>query len=538
MAQHIQQIPSSVKALNSTVQAPLFQGLYSYKYNNNRDLDYDKHPEYLHQRGLNAMSQKIQQLHYTYYIRAYYQYFHDAHPLLLPLTALEGPLGTQHIPRKLTTVMQYIGSHFLTINTSPREDQSSTRGDHRRAISDGSIQSNNYEEKANRALEEEAFSCLSHAEEEQDGYQVQCMLLLSITAHAHGNFLEAIRLIKSTASLALNLGMHTQSFAVAHGHGSPMLEEMWRRCYWELFVVESLLCALVEESATLYEVGSDIPLPCDEGMMDVHISTSSTYKYTIQDLLDHCNNRAQLVDPLPSFAYRITAAHFLGSVLSLRPSCKDATTANELEKFYPKLMEHVDHKASIGGIGAQPDHIAQMLSQTKVIACSAMIYFYRQTSKLTPIKLQRNLSPDPRSPSYPSTGPSTPVFPSSFILHSKLSTTSTISNSLHSKLITSDPSSMHLISTAKQLATQLNNPRLVRGNSPLIIDAIALAMLVEMAALLLPTLDGTLRERLSNEFGNSLGVLKKFAARWPLAKTVRDLLIDEYENLFRPERAR
>lgn len=63
-------------------------------------------------------------------------------------------------------------------------------------------------------------------------------------------------------------------------------------------------------------------------------------------------------------------------------------------------------------------------------------------------------------------------------------------------------------------------------------------MLVEMAALLLPTLDGTLRERLSNEFGNSLGVLKKFAARWPLAKTVRDLLIGEYENLFRPERAR
>jgi hypothetical protein len=197
-------------------------------------------------------------------------------------------------------------------------------------------------------------------------------------------------------------------------------------------------------------------------------------------------------------------------------------------------MEHVDHKSTIGGIVAQPDHTAQMLSQSKVIACSAMIYFYRQTSKLTPIKLQRNLFYDQSSShSSPIT---TPVFPSSFILQSKHSASSNNNNNFKHNP-TSDPSSIHLISTAKHLATQLNNPRLVRGTSPLIIDAIALAMLVEMAALLIPSLDSTLRERLENEFGNSLGVLKRFATRWPLAKTVRDLLIDEYENLFRPERA-
>lgn len=36
-------------------------------------------------------------------------------------------------------------------------------------------------------------------------------------------------------------------------------------------MVESLLCALIEESAELYSVVSDVPLPCDEGMMDLHI---------------------------------------------------------------------------------------------------------------------------------------------------------------------------------------------------------------------------------------------------------------------------
>ncbi|KAE8552084.1 hypothetical protein TMatcc_002095 [Talaromyces marneffei ATCC 18224] len=481
------------------------------------------------------MSQKIQQLHSNYCIRAYYQYFHDAHPLLLPLQVLEGGLGTQHIPEKVIAVMQYIGSHFLTTNSNTTTEHETSNRGHRRRIS-GSLpepsQSPGREGTAQNALEREAFSCLSRPEE--DGYQVQCMLLLSITAHAHGNFLDAIRFIKSATSLALKLGMHRYSFSVVHGYGSPLLEEMWRRCYWELFVVESLLCALIEESAELYRVASDVPLPCDEGMMDLHIYSSPSHgQDTIQDLLNHCQNRAQLVDPLPSFAYRITAAHFLGSVLSSRNSrYDDTTTSNQLERLYPRLMEHVDHKYSIGGIISQPDHIAQMLSQSKVIACSAMIYFYRQTSQLTPIKLQRNFFYD-QSASY-SSGITSPVFPSSFILQSKHSPNS--NDFKHNP--TSDPSSMHLISTAKHLATQLNDPRLVRGTSPLIIDAIALAMLVEMAALLIPSLDATLKERLENEFGNSLGVLKKFAARWPLAKTVRDLLIDEYENLFRPERAR
>ncbi|PCG89898.1 Transcription factor [Penicillium occitanis (nom. inval.)] len=481
------------------------------------------------------MSQRIQQLHSNYYIRAYYQYFHDAHPLLLPLQALEGALGRQHVPGKVITVMKYIGGHFLTINNTTTEQTDSSG--HRRRISADPTQSLSRDDTAKHALETEAFSCLSRAEE--DGYQVQCMLLLSITAHAHGNFLDAIRIIKSATSLALKLGMNRHSFSVVHGYGSPLLEEMWRRCYWELFVVESLLCALIEESAELYSVVSEVPLPCDEGMIDLHIYNATTPgRHTIQDLLNHCQNRAQLVDPLPSFAYRIIASHFLGSVLASRPNEPTTTTAaNELERFYPRLIEHVDHKSSIGGIVSQPDHIAQMLSQSKVIACSAMIYFYRQTSKLAPIKLQRNLFYD-QSSSFSGSSISMPVFPSSFILQSKHPPTNNNNDNNLKSNPTSDPSSIHLISTAKHLAAQLNNPRLVRGTSPLIIDAIALAMLVEMAALLIPSLDATLRGRLENEFGNSLGVLKKFAMRWPLAKTVRDLLVDEYENLFRPERAR
>lgn len=260
------QLPSSVNILNSTHRAPLYHYPYPYSYDENN------RTTHLHHRTTSTMSQKMQQLHSNYYIRAYYQYFHDAHPLLLPLQALEGPLGTQHIPEKVVTVMRYIGSHFLTTNDSATE-QTDSRG-HRRRTSAGSNQSPKRNDTAKHALETEAFSCLSLPEE--DGYQVQCMLLLSITAHAHGNFLDAIRIIKSATSLALKLGMNRHSFSVVHGYGSPLLEEMWRRCYWELFVVESLLCALIEESAELYENASDVPLPYDEGMMDLRVYTVST----------------------------------------------------------------------------------------------------------------------------------------------------------------------------------------------------------------------------------------------------------------------
>lgn len=252
------QIPSSFNILYSTPQAPFYHDAYLYSYDKNNLTTH------LHQKRASTMSQKIQQLHSNYYIRAYYQYFHDAHPLLLPLHALEGPLGIQHVPEKIITVMKYIGSHFLTINNTTTEQMDSHGC--RKRISAGPTPDGN--DTAKHALETEAFSCLLRAEE--DGYQVQCMLLLSITAHAHGNFLDAIRIIKSATSLALKLGMNRHSFSVVHGYGSPLLEEMWRRCYWELFVVQSLLCALIEESAELYGASSDVPLPCDEGMMDLH----------------------------------------------------------------------------------------------------------------------------------------------------------------------------------------------------------------------------------------------------------------------------
>lgn len=237
-----------------------------------------------------AMSSKIHR-HSGYLIRAYYQYFHDAHPVLPPIHTIEGFQGTSCVPEKVIRVVQYIGSHFLNAQGSSAVPAGVREQGFGRAKSDASlIQSEHMtnEEKVRRILEFQAFSCLPEklqrgrethttgisvdeetqieTEDKEDGFQVQCMLLLSISAHAHGNFAYAMSIVRSATELAVKLGMHRSCFATTHGQGSVVLEEMWRRTYWELFVVESLLSAQIEGTATLYEINSDVPLPCDEEM--------------------------------------------------------------------------------------------------------------------------------------------------------------------------------------------------------------------------------------------------------------------------------
>jgi hypothetical protein len=167
-------------------------------------------------------------------IQLYYQHFHHAHPLLLPLSVLGGPTG-QQIPAKTLTVMRYVGAHY-----------------HR----DPSVQ---------ETLKEDALSMLSSTRSARDGFQVQCMLMLAICAHAHGEEDRAYQILQLTIDLALDLGMHSDAFATAHGAGSCLLEEMWRRTYWELYVVEALLSALREQSTfSLFHIQSDVHLPCDD----------------------------------------------------------------------------------------------------------------------------------------------------------------------------------------------------------------------------------------------------------------------------------
>ncbi|KAL1970415.1 hypothetical protein VTN77DRAFT_5576 [Rasamsonia byssochlamydoides] len=171
-------------------------------------------------------------------IQLYYQHFHHAHPILLPQQALRGPL-CRYIPSYVVTVMRYIGAHY-----------------HR----DRSVQ---------ESLKKATLEPLSDEATPRNGFQVQRMLLLAITAHGHGEHERAHQLMQSAVDLALDLGMHRASFAVENSMQNPLVEEMWRRTYWELYVVDGMLAALREQTSfSLYHVQSDLALPCDEAVYD------------------------------------------------------------------------------------------------------------------------------------------------------------------------------------------------------------------------------------------------------------------------------
>lgn len=166
-------------------------------------------------------------------VLGYYQSFHPAHPILLSLPSLRGSLA-RTVPGHVVAAVRYIGARYMQ-----KKDVESTL----------------YKEAA-RVL------CSPQA----DGYHVQSRLLLAIAAHGNGEHEQAQQILDHTITMALNLGMHTAKFATEHANGSPALEDMWRRTFWELFAVDTLFGVLHERVPRLQEVLTDVPLPGDEAM--------------------------------------------------------------------------------------------------------------------------------------------------------------------------------------------------------------------------------------------------------------------------------
>ena len=98
-----------------------------------------------------------------------------------------------------------------------------------------------------------------------NGYSVQCLILRAIAAHMSNALNDAHSSLDLAIDIALGIGLHTESFATLHGHGSKVLEESWRRTWWQLFVLDVMFAALNQTSQMrLSHVSLEVLLPCDE----------------------------------------------------------------------------------------------------------------------------------------------------------------------------------------------------------------------------------------------------------------------------------
>lgn len=172
-------------------------------------------------------------------IQLYYHHFHRSHPILLPRRSLASPLG-QQIPAYIPHIMRYIGSHYYP----------------HAGFSD--------------SFHTSAYTALSAP---NDGYKVQGLLLLAIIEHAYGGEEKARKLLHEAIQLACRLGMNSRSFARTHSRGSLVLEESWRRTYWELVVVEGIISALGGVILSSHKwINNEMQLPCDENAYNAEVS--------------------------------------------------------------------------------------------------------------------------------------------------------------------------------------------------------------------------------------------------------------------------
>ncbi|KAL4779841.1 hypothetical protein BJX76DRAFT_351459 [Aspergillus varians] len=171
------------------------------------------------------------------FITHYYSFFHSAHPCVLPQWALKQRIADDGRPlQTLISVVQYIGSVFA-----------------KSAIS------------ASAKLEAEQAVSLVGTAGPVTGFDLQAVVLFSIATYWGNEPQKAMELLDKAIAMALDLGLHTQKFAYTNGNNDPLLEECWRRTWWQIYMTDVHIAGSTSTfpfRTSKVEMTTD--LPCDE----------------------------------------------------------------------------------------------------------------------------------------------------------------------------------------------------------------------------------------------------------------------------------
>jgi hypothetical protein len=99
-----------------------------------------------------------------------------------------------------------------------------------------------------------------------DGTRVQALLLFTIGLHMSDLEQESAEIMRDVAQLACDLGMNRNEYAIHYGNGHPVLEECWRRTWWEVFVCDGFFTGVNPQhyALVLQGIKQDVFLPCEE----------------------------------------------------------------------------------------------------------------------------------------------------------------------------------------------------------------------------------------------------------------------------------
>jgi hypothetical protein len=170
-------------------------------------------------------------------LELYFTYFHPSQPCVLPLRFLkqrrhEDPWDLC----LLISVLHYVGSFFTaSVESEPLE-----------------------------AVVKNALPTMMRS---RSPFVVQALSQYAIAVYWCNEGERARSLINAAVAKAIDMGMHTRSFAVENSHGDPVLAESWRRTWWVLYATDLHMAwsdhTETFPSSTLH-VTASVDLPCEE----------------------------------------------------------------------------------------------------------------------------------------------------------------------------------------------------------------------------------------------------------------------------------
>ena len=168
---------------------------------------------------------------------AFYHYFHASHPFVLPKDYFIRILkdGTAPNLNIVMAAMRYVGSMYL--DAGP----------------------------ARASYLDEALRLCYLPGTPKDGFLIQALLLIIIGLDGEREQAKARELLADCERFAIEIDLNKREFATIHGRGNPVLEESWRRTWWDFYVVDGLIAGVHRMTKfLLFGVQADVGLPCEE----------------------------------------------------------------------------------------------------------------------------------------------------------------------------------------------------------------------------------------------------------------------------------
>ncbi|KAJ4264940.1 hypothetical protein NW762_005183 [Fusarium torreyae] len=276
----------------------------------------------------------------------FYRHFHAAHPFVLPRDSLLS-IAKEASIEPLLAVMRWIGSLHIT--------SCQHRGN----------------------LFQEAHRLVYDPNRPKDGFQVQALLLLLIGLDGQGQQDKAREILSDVERTAIEIGLNTRSFATFHGRGMPVMEESWRRTWWDLFVVDGLIAGLHRSTNfLLFDIASDVELPCEEYR---YLSGDIPQPMNLRDMED--SDFSGMNREFSSFAYRIRCAQNLGKLLRIPPvSGPHDENLSHIETLLTNWRLHLptSKRDALYKYG----HLDEMMFQAHMIVHATSILLHQPCSQL------------------------------------------------------------------------------------------------------------------------------------------------------------